>query len=496
MYNKLLVIDDVIGVVGGCNYQDDYYDWDCEYNFCDCDVLIVGLEVWVMVVNFDVFWYVRCSVLVECLNDVGCILLCEGVLILLLVSFCCFEWVQWVSVEVNDIDFVSCFFVDIVLLVVLVCYVVDLLCKYWCEKVDVLLVGQYVIELQLDVLIVGVQEEVILQILYLVLFKLVQKLFCELCKCLQLSWVVVFSNSLVVIDNLIVYVLLYKYKWCNMCELGFNIFEYKLFLLDVLVDYCNLLFDLIVVFGGDDDGGCNLLIGGSVVGSNVGDSCDCDEYLVFVGKQGVVNYLCIGSVYQNVCECCCVVGSEVEICLLCIEIWFFFLGSKVVNKLLLVICKGVCMGLYVKLLVVDCCIGVVGIYNFDLCSENYNIEGVVIIDDLVFVEQLVESILCDIYLQNLWMVVSWVKLLVLFGFNYSVGKVFEVLLIFDFWLWCYVIDYEFKFGLDCSWLLFWQDLDFYCCYVVVGDFFEVNVGLKWLLVCMLIVFGVGFVFIF
>ena len=30
MHNKLLVIDDAIGVVGGRNYQDHYYDWDRE----------------------------------------------------------------------------------------------------------------------------------------------------------------------------------------------------------------------------------------------------------------------------------------------------------------------------------------------------------------------------------------------------------------------------------------------------------------------------------
>lgn len=239
------------------------------------------------------------------------------------------------------------------------------------------------------------------------------------------------------------------------------------------------------------EGWCSSLIGGSVVGSNVyggssGSSSECS-----------ISVCCNGICDSSLSGCCCGIdGSEVECCVLCVEMCFLFLGIKVVNKLLLVICIGVCMGLYVKLMVVDCCIGVIGMYNFDLCSENYNIEGVVIIDDLVFVEQFVQSILCDIDLKNFWMVVLCVKLLVLFGLNYSVGKVFEVLFVLDFWLWCYVIDYEFQFGLDCFWLLFCQDVNFYVCYIVVGDFFEVNVGLKWLLVCMFIVFGVGLVLIF
>ena len=65
MHNKLLVIDDAIGVVGGRNYQDDYYDWDREYNFRDRDVLIAGPEARAMAANFDAFWRARRSVPAE-----------------------------------------------------------------------------------------------------------------------------------------------------------------------------------------------------------------------------------------------------------------------------------------------------------------------------------------------------------------------------------------------------------------------------------------------
>lgn len=79
MHNKLLVIDDAIGVVGGRNYQDDYYDWDREYNFRDRDVLIAGPEARAMAANFDAFWRAQRSVPAERLNDVGRTLLREGV---------------------------------------------------------------------------------------------------------------------------------------------------------------------------------------------------------------------------------------------------------------------------------------------------------------------------------------------------------------------------------------------------------------------------------
>ena len=42
MHNKLLLVDDMLGVTGGRNYQDDYYDWDASYNFRDRDLLIAG----------------------------------------------------------------------------------------------------------------------------------------------------------------------------------------------------------------------------------------------------------------------------------------------------------------------------------------------------------------------------------------------------------------------------------------------------------------------
>lgn len=78
MHNKLLVIDEMIGVVGGRNYQDDYYDWDLEYNFRDRDVLVAGPAVLQMAVNFDAFWAAERSVPVERLSDVGRLLLREG----------------------------------------------------------------------------------------------------------------------------------------------------------------------------------------------------------------------------------------------------------------------------------------------------------------------------------------------------------------------------------------------------------------------------------
>ncbi|WP_447896887.1 phospholipase D family protein [Stenotrophomonas sepilia] len=492
MHNKLLVIDDAIGVVGGRNYQDDYYDWDREYNFRDRDVLIAGPEARAMAANFDAFWHARRSVPAERLNDVGRTLLREGVPTLPPASFRRPERVQRVSAEANDMDFVSRSFVDTALPVASVRYVADLPRKHRREKADAPLAGQHVTEPQLDALIAGAQEEVILQTPYLVLSKPAQKLFRELRKRPQPPRVVVSSNSLAATDNPIVYALSYKYKRRNMRELGFNIFEYKPFPLDAPVDYRNLLPDPIAAPGGDDDGGRNPLIGGSAAGSNAGDSRDRDEHPAPTGKQLAVNPR-TGSAYQNARERRRAAGSEVETRLLRTETRPSFLGSKAVNKPLPVTRKGARMGLHAKSLVVDRRIGVVGTHNFDPRSENYNTEGAVIIDDPAFAEQLAESILRDIHPQNSWTVAPRAKPPVLSGLNYSVGKASEALPILDFWPWRYATGYEFKPGPDCPRPLPRQDPDFHRCYVAVGDFPEVNVGPKWLLVRMLTAFGAGLV---
>ena len=78
MHTKLLLVDDRIGISGGRNYQDDYFDWDAEYNFRDRDVLVAGPEAAAMAANFQAFWEARRSVPAERLNDVGRTLLREG----------------------------------------------------------------------------------------------------------------------------------------------------------------------------------------------------------------------------------------------------------------------------------------------------------------------------------------------------------------------------------------------------------------------------------
>ena len=462
MHNKLLVIDDVLGVVGGRNYQDDYYDWDSEYNFRDRDVIVAGPEVRAMAMNFDAFWLAQRSVPVDQLNDVGRLLLKQGVPAMPRDAFQHPDRVARVSAEADDADFIRERFVDTALPVQHVRYYADLPQKHRREHAAKAVSTAP----ELDALIAGAQSEVLLQTPYLVLSKRAQQIFRNLRKRASPPRVVVATNSLAATDNPIVYALSYKYKRRNVRELGFNIYEYKPFPLDAPVDYENLVPDPLSKAG--DSRRENRVIGGSAFGNAVRGSSG--------GPGGRRDS-----------------GSAIDRRLLRTETRPSFLGTHAVNKPLPVTRDGARMGLHAKSLVVDRRVGVVGTHNFDPRSENYNTEGAVVIEDPVFAQALAASIQRDISPANSWTVAPRVKPPVVGALNYSVGKMSEALPVLDFWPWRYATNYAFKPGPDCPTPLERQDPQFHQCYVAVGDFPEVNVGPKWLLVRMLTAFGAGLV---
>ncbi len=69
MHNKTLIIDGKLGITGGRNMADEYFDYDHEYNFRDRDVLLLGDAVADMQASFNLFWKSELSVNVEALYD-------------------------------------------------------------------------------------------------------------------------------------------------------------------------------------------------------------------------------------------------------------------------------------------------------------------------------------------------------------------------------------------------------------------------------------------
>lgn len=64
MHDKAVIFDGLVGITGGRNMADEYFDYHQQYNFRDRDILLVGEAVTAMTANFDEFWASPLSVVV------------------------------------------------------------------------------------------------------------------------------------------------------------------------------------------------------------------------------------------------------------------------------------------------------------------------------------------------------------------------------------------------------------------------------------------------
>jgi putative cardiolipin synthase len=69
MHDKTFIVDGKVGITGGRNMADEYFDYDQAYTFRDRDVLLLGEAVKSMRANFEAFWASPLAVPVESLYD-------------------------------------------------------------------------------------------------------------------------------------------------------------------------------------------------------------------------------------------------------------------------------------------------------------------------------------------------------------------------------------------------------------------------------------------
>lgn len=440
MHTKLLLVDGEVGISGGRNYQDDYYDWDAEYNFRDRDVLVAGPAAAEMQRNFDAFWEARRSVPAERLNDVGRRLLREGAPQMPAAQFRRPARVEELKREAADTGLQRARFADQALLVGAVQYVADLPQKHRRKRPE----RSAVAAPELRSLIEGAQKEVLLQTPYLVFSKQAQQMFLDLRARPSPPRVVVSTSSLAASDNPIVYSLAFKYKRRYLRDFGFQIFELKPFPEDAPIDYAALL-------------------------RSEAPPLALEEEAATAAEGKVQRELLRGETRPS------------------------FFGSKAANRPIRLKRAGIRIGLHAKSLVVDERVGVIGTDNFDPRSDNYNTEAVVIIEDAGFARALAASIRRDIEPENSWTIGPREKPPLFSGLNYSLDKISSALPLFDLWPWRYSTNYEFVPGPDCPAPLPTNDPNFARCYRDVGDFPEVKIGPKRLYVRILTAFGAGLV---
>ncbi|KRA16926.1 phospholipase D family protein [Lysobacter sp. Root604] len=450
MHTKLLLVDGAVGITGGRNYQDDYYDWDDEYNFRDRDLLVAGPTAQVMDQDFVRFWDDRRSVPVERLKDVGTYLLRSGVPALPPANYERPERAQAMRRDASDAELVRSRLVARALPVGAVSYIADSPDKHRGNGID----GSQS-SASLRGLIESSQREVLLQTPYLVLSDAAQDLFRDLRKRPQPPRVIVSTNSLAATDAFIAYALSYKYKRRYLREFGFDIYEYKPFPADAPIDIAAT--------------GAPLPDLGLDLPPQPEPAALRRERL---DRSSVISRAQYRTPLSR-------------------EYAAMRYARRRANEPVPLKRAGVRIGMHAKSMVIDERIGVVGTHNFDPRGDRYNTESAVVIDDAAFAAELAASIRRDIAPANSWVIARRDKPPVFSGLEYSITKVSEHLPLFDLWPIRYATSYEFVPGPNCPLPLYRNQPGFRACYRPVGDFPEVSLGPKRLITRMFTAFGAG-----
>lgn len=447
MHTKLLLVDGALGISGGRNYQDDYYDWDQEYNFRDRDVLVAGPVAREMASNFEAFWQDPRSVRPSQLVDVGNALLEGGVPAPPVPDYAMPQRVAQVDAEAADPARIEAL-AAAALPVAGVGYIADLPQKHYEERT-----GHGKATAELRGLIESADDVVLLQTPYLVLSGAAQDMFRAMHDRPDPPRVIVSTNSLAATDSFITYALSYKYKRRYLRDFGFEIHEFKPFPASAPIDL-------------------------SATGATLPPVPSAEE---------------VEQVRQELVEARHLRGAQAERYRRPLQAEYAALryARRSANERVPLERAGVRIGLHAKSLVVDGRVGVVGTHNFDPRGDHYNTESAVVIDDPAFARALAASIRRDIAPENSWTIGRRPDPPLFSGLEYTLAKLSERMPIFDLWPVRYATSYEFVPGPDCPRPLSPFDPGFRDCYRPVGDFPEVAAGFKPLMTRIFTAFGAG-----
>ncbi|WP_246022979.1 phospholipase D family protein [Cognatilysobacter terrigena] len=512
MHTKLLLIDGAIGITGGRNYQDDYYDWSSEYNFRDRDVLIAGPAARSMDDSFEGYWNDRRAVPIQHLSDVGHLLVRSGIPALPQGGYEQPARLAAAKALVDDSEFVTSRLMGHVLPVGQVDYVADPPGKVVPGS------GLSPASVTLRDLILGAKERVMLQTPYLVLSEPAREMFRTLHQRPDPPRVIVSTNSLAATDAFIAYALSYKYKRRYLREYGFNIYEMKPVPEDVPIDVATTgavpadvaannevtptMERAVASTPGEATGTHSVqpLSGATAVASGAPRTHATSTGIASPATPtatttaGATNTSTrIDCDRRSVVDCNLARQNARRAKPRPLETEFAALayGSRRSNAPVPLERAGVRMGLHAKSVVIDESVGVVGTHNFDPRGDHYNTESMVVVRDPAFARELAASIGRDISPANSWVIAPRDKAPVLSGVDYSVTKASEQLPIFDLWPRRYGTSYAFKPSLQCTHPLYPDDPKFRDCYEPVGDFPEVALGFKSVMTRIFTAFGAG-----
>ena len=230
MHNKLMLVDERVGIIGGRNIQDEYFDWKDDYNYRDRDLLVAGPVTASMKANFDAFWNDERALPPDQLNDVARVLLDNrgpppskpkppAPRVLALAALAAdgegvMARLRPYLYDVGKVEFFG-----------------DLPAKHSDtarSRSDA--------SAALLAALASSEHELLLQTPYLVMSRPARQLFRRMHRRQAPPEVIVSTNSLAATDAFPVYAMSHKYKRLYLRELGFQIYEYKPFPADLPVD--------------------------------------------------------------------------------------------------------------------------------------------------------------------------------------------------------------------------------------------------------------------
>ncbi|MFK2902350.1 phospholipase D family protein [Dyella ginsengisoli] len=427
MHNKLLLVDDTVGITGGRNYQDRYFNWDGDFDYVDRDVMIGGPAAHDMAASFALFWNHKRSVPLEALRDVNRYILAHPAAP---------GWpapqfrrparVAKLEREAQDPAWIQEHLLDPAFHTGQVEFFSDLPAKTDAPtRKHALDFTHHVMQL-----VASARHEVLLQTPYLVMSHRAQKIFKSMHRRADPPRIRVSTNSLASTDAFAVYAMSYKHRKRYLRKYGFEIQEMKPHAASAEEDYA---------LANDD------------LPPAAAATARARRRFPGAETRGLF-------------------GSR---------------GSS--NRPAPLIESGLRFGLHAKSIVVDDSFAMVGSHNFDPRSDHFNTEAGVIVHDRGFANAVRTSILRLTGPQNAWVIAPRKPVVpVLTDVNQMIGDLSEKLPLFDFWPYRYATSYEIKPG--CT-PMTPSDPAFFSCYEPVGDFPGVALSFKLIYTRLITAFG-------
>ncbi len=223
MHNKLLVVDDLTGLIGGRNIADRYFDYDPNFDFKDREVLVFGSTAREMRESFDWFWNGPKTIPVQHLRDVAEELLTNGSG--KLEPFQPAPRLLPLLEQIEDAQYTRKIFVEPAFEVERLEYFSDRPRKHEAEG-DL---SSTDITSELYEVLLSARRSVVIQSPYMVLSKRVRQVFRELLDRNPGMELIFSTNSLASTDADTVYANTHRHKKRYVKRIGFQMFEFKPF---------------------------------------------------------------------------------------------------------------------------------------------------------------------------------------------------------------------------------------------------------------------------